>query len=96
MSLATFQEREPHVPERELWLTVIRQAFTDAFPTRVISPWTVEEAKHRATRDSQMRAARSWFDSAGRDFREVCWLAGMQPEVVEALYRKRLNQERAA
>lgn len=96
MSLATFAEREPHVPERELWLTVIRQAFTDAFPTTRISPGTKFEAEHRAERNNQMQQARSWFDSAGRDFREVCWLAGMQPEVVEALYRKRLNQERAA
>lgn len=96
MSLATFQEREPRVPERELWLAVIKTAFDDAFPTTRISPGTKFEAEHRAERNNQMQQARRWFESGSTDFREVCWLAGMQPEVVEALYRKRLNQERAA
>lgn len=57
--------------ERALWAAVVQQALTDA-----TVPSTAKGAAN------EQRKARDWFKRAGPDFRQVCTLAGLDPESV--------------
>jgi hypothetical protein len=57
---------------RAVWLAVIDRAFIDA---------KCSDTAHR-------HAARAWFDRAGRDFRHVCALAGLEPGTVVKRYKE--------
>lgn len=62
-------------PERTVYLHVILRAVLDAHAV--------------AARDRQARQeARDWFEQAGPDFRAVCHLAGLEPEIVQAAWRQ--------
>ncbi|RXF69235.1 hypothetical protein [Hansschlegelia zhihuaiae] len=67
-------ETEQSARDRALWCAVIRQALTDA--TRTIAPSEPNRAH------VEQRQARTWFTGAGKDFRDVCYLAGMDPDAV--------------
>lgn len=76
-------------PETELWRAVIAQAISDATATvrpkhgkASISP---DKAKAKQVISDAMRErdhAREWLLGDSRDFREVCNLAGLDPEAV--------------
>lgn len=57
---------------RSIWLAVIYQALEDATTT-----------KH-ATAPVERAQARAWLSSMGKDFREVCALAGVEPDQIRA------------
>lgn len=64
-------------PETRLWQAVLHRAFLDATakdPSRDEDRW--------AKRD-----AHSWITDCGRDFREVCSMAGMDADFLSAAYR---------
>lgn len=80
---------------RQLWVQVILQALEDV-------AWTVPEReprahrtryasqdwRHRERRELSLARRRAEVWVGGKDFREVCSLAGFEPEPVEALFRK--------
>ena len=68
-------------PEKQLWQSVIYRAALDA---------TYPPQKKRGKRSEAEMAridADRWFRQAGRDFREVCNLAGMDPDFVSGAYK---------
>ena len=74
---------KPHSPEQTLWLNVIRQALEDA-----IAPG---QSGHDDIALIQ-RHARAWFEGNGKDFRDVCLLAGLDPDVVREAALKRIAE----
>ena len=62
---------------RELWQQVVTLALRDALHS---DPGSLED--RRAKRD-----AIRWFEQAGRDFREVCTLAGLDPDAVHSRWK---------
>lgn len=65
-------------PERRLWQAVIYQACVDALSNKSESE---NSEKVRARREAD-----SWIRGAGRDFREVCSLAGLDPDFISEAY----------
>jgi len=64
--------------EAALWRAVVAQAVHDAAPRR--RPSRLLSAERVRARDE----ARRWLLGAGRDFRRVCDLAGLDPRAVRA------------
>lgn len=64
------------VSERSLWSAVLLRAIDDARSVGVAS----------AEQDAEQ--ARQWLSRGGTDFRHVCWLAGMDPDDVQASLRR--------
>jgi hypothetical protein len=62
-------------PERLLWQTILERAVVDAL-------WPAPARSHDSSGTSKQaqREARAWFGT--RDFRTVCYLAGMCPEYI--------------
>jgi hypothetical protein len=71
----TMQQRTK-VPEECLWTAVLTRAVQDVFTT---SDW-------QAT-----RGAIAWFKSKSKDFREVCELAGRNPDYVYSKMISKIN-----
>lgn len=64
--------------ERAMWAAVIEQAVRDASKLSWVAP-----ANERVlVRNSAAR----WLKEAGPDFREVCDMAGIDPDAVQARY----------
>lgn len=63
-------------PEQRLWQSVLLTAVQDA----------VYDGENVELQNAQ-RAAAIWLDKAGRDFREVCTLAGMDPQFIADAWR---------
>ena len=61
-------------PERRLMFAIIIAAINDALGCSPVND--------RGQRDRESETARRWFDEAGRDFREVCHLAELEPAKV--------------
>ncbi|CAJ0861976.1 hypothetical protein AMST5_01446 [freshwater sediment metagenome] len=66
--------------DKQLWAAVILQALEDA--TATIS---MADAHER-------RAAREWFKDAGKDFHEVCALAGMDHDAVRTAALQKIEE----
>lgn len=66
-------DREP-ARERQLWCAVIIHTLYEAAGRIAYA--------EKGERERVRQAAIAWFDEAGADFREVCDLAGLAPEVV--------------
>lgn len=64
-----------HVPERQLWQAVVYRAAMDA-----ICPETGDDGARNK------READRWFRRAGKDFRQVCHLAGLDPDFIHDAY----------
>ncbi len=64
-------------PEQRLWQAVLGQAVADAMMDDPQSQESVGAKK----------SARFWFDSADRNFRCVCEMAGMDPDAVSEAWR---------
>jgi hypothetical protein len=62
--------------EQDLWQAVLLQAVKDA-----VTPGAYSEADRRAHHE-----AKAWLERGGEDFREVCNLAGFDPEHVRDCY----------
>lgn len=70
----TYTDTEAPAAEQQLWQAVLLQAMSDAMGnTMPLSPPQKKVA---------IAEARSWFDHANVDFREVCAAAGFDPERV--------------
>lgn len=79
-------------PEQDLWVAVIAQQFTDA--TREI-PQDIEYKKDSLGRVRKIKSdkyvpwkndylgARAWLDNYSEDFKQVCFLAGVDPSWVK-------------
>ncbi|MHB2165730.1 hypothetical protein [Alsobacter sp. R-9] len=67
-------------PELALWCAVIRQAVSDA----------VDSVASDSVSAAARQKARVWFVRKGKDFREVCTLAGVDPDQVHAAMTKRI------
>lgn len=78
---------------RQLWCAVLAVAISDATRPRPPLPVNPTDAQQRLHRNklNQWESDRAYLGS--RDFREVCWLAGLDPEAVES--RVRRSMERA-
>ena len=71
----TIQQRTKE-PEENLWTAVLTRAAQDVFST---SDWQATQA------------AIAWFKSKSRDFREVCELAGRNPQYVYSKILPKIN-----
>lgn len=70
--------------EKMLWQSVVLKAFTDATATEPSGPEN-KRAKVDADR---------WIKHGGRDFRQVCFLAGFDPDFIQHAYTSgRVNPE---
>lgn len=70
-------------PELALWRSVISQALSDAV-TKTKLP-TLEQQR-----------AQEWFERAGKDFKEVCHLAELEPDQVRSLAMRKIAEADAA
>ena len=64
-------------PEQDLWIAVIAQNFTDGTrdlpkKTKKYVPWL-----------NDYKNARVWLESYSQDFKQVCFLAGVDPSWVK-------------
>jgi hypothetical protein len=73
-------------PDRCLWVAVISNAFTDAFAPPTSKVPFIEHDR---------ASSRAWFRIANPDFREVCFLAGLDPEAVIAAFNRRMDGHEA-
>ena len=71
----TMQQRTKE-PEENLWTAVLTRAVQDVFST---SDWLAT------------RAAIAWFKNKRKDFRDVCELAGRNPQYVYSKIRPKIN-----
>lgn len=69
-----YESELPFIPEQELFRAVLRQAIFDA-----VAPSKVTNAGDVAVCRAQ---AREWFCANTRDFRDVCALAGFDPDYI--------------
>lgn len=65
-------------PEQHLWQSVIERAFVDA-----TAPVSNDDTEARAKRQ-----AADWIRGCGKDFREVCSLAGMDADFLSDAFRE--------
>jgi len=63
-------------PEKALWQSVVYKAFLDATNTATGDAETI----------AAKRTAIEWITKAGRDFREVCSLAGMDHSFLQKAF----------
>lgn len=68
-------------PERHLWQSVVFLAVSDALP----APKTRLSAEVIRFRD----AAAAWIEAGGKDYRKVCHLAGIDPEMLRRAFIER-------
>lgn len=66
--------------DRAIWLAVIAQALDDATMIRA------------AIKPAVRAQARAWLTTMGADFREVCALAGMEPERLRVVAEQRIAE----
>lgn len=69
--------------ERQLWAAVVSQALEDAAGAVV---------SDGGNNKNNRRRARDWFIKGGKDFREVCALADMDPDWIRANALKRIEE----
>ncbi len=66
------------MPERELWQSVVFQAFMDA-------TWDEAQSDSQESINAK-RQADAWIRGCGRDFRKVCALASLDPDFLSEAY----------
>ena len=74
---AITMEQRTKEPEEQLWTAVLTRAVQDVFST---SDWLAT------------RGAIAWFKNKGKDFKDVCELAGRDPQYVYAKMISKINQ----
>ncbi len=65
-------------PEKRLWQTVVLRAVIDGLSDKKSGDTTERAAR---------READAWIRAAGSDFREVCSLAGFDPQFLRDAYQ---------
>jgi hypothetical protein len=88
--LAVLEEEKPGIPaEQMLWLAVIARIMEDATAGLTIPGATkcdVERVRNEAV---------NWFTDNSRDFRDVCILAGLDPDAVRWHALKAIKEAKA-
>ena len=85
----TIDEDRVSLPEKDLWVAVLCRAVLDACK----GPPLLNMAKHSNTAHKNQYTydrdqARHFFIKGGKHFREICEMAGRNPEYVQAKIRK--------
>ena len=85
----TINEDKVTLPEKDLWVAVLCRAVLDACkgpPKLDMSRYANHSHKNQYTYDRDQ--ARHFFLTGGKHFREVCEMAGRNPDYVQAKIRK--------
>jgi len=85
----TIDEDKVTLPEKDLWVAVLCRAVLDACkrpPKLDMSRYANHSHKNQYTYDRD--AARPFYIKGGKHFREICEMAGRNPEYVQARIRK--------
>ena len=85
----TINDGKVTLPEKDLWVAVLCRAVLDAVkgpPKLDMSRYSNASHKNQYTYDRDQ--ARSFFLTGGKHFREVCEMAGRNPDYVQARIRK--------
>ena len=85
----TINEDRVTLPEKELWVAVLCRAVLDACkgpPKLDMSRYANHSHKNQYTYDRDQ--ARHFFLKGGKHFREICEMAGRNPEYVQSRIRK--------
>ena len=81
-NLATEIIREPKIADQRLFQAIIIQAFEDCLYTLAGK----NEAYHK-------KDAHEWFINRGKDFEEICYMAGLEPDMVHTRYKWCLKEK---
>ncbi len=81
-NLATEFVREPKIPDQRLYQAVIIQAFEDCLYTL----GGKQEAYYK-------KDAHEWFLNKSSDFEEICYMAGLEPDMVHRRYKRCLEEK---
>jgi predicted DNA-binding transcriptional regulator AlpA len=79
-----------HRQDRQLWAAVIMQALDDA--AGKIEYYGGNKAAAERHKRLVRRRARDWFMHGGKDFKEVCALADMDPDWIRANALKKIEE----
>jgi len=85
----TINEGKVTLPEKDLWVAVLCRAVLDACkgpPQLDMSRYSNTSHKNQYTYDRDQ--ARHFFIKGGKHFREICEMAGRNPDYVQAKIRK--------
>ena len=85
----TIDEGKVTLPEKDLWVAVLCRAVLDACkgpPKLDMSRYANHSHKNQYTYDRDQ--ARHFFLTGGKHFREICEMAGRNPDYVQAKIRK--------
>ena len=85
----TIDEGKVTLPEKDLWVAVLCRAVLDAVkgpPLLIMSKHSNVSHKNQYTYDRDQ--ARHFFMEGGKYFREICEMAGRNPDYVQAKIRK--------
>ena len=80
-NLATEFVREPKIPDQRLYQAVIIQAFEDCLYTL----GGKQEAYYK-------KDAHEWFLNKSPDFEKICYMAGLEPDMVHRRYKRCLEE----
>ena len=81
-NLATEFVREPKIPDQRLYQAVIIQAFEDCLYTL----GGKQEAYYK-------NDAHEWFLNKSPDFEKICYMAGLEPDMVHRRYKRCLEEK---
>jgi hypothetical protein len=81
-NLATEIIREPKIADQRLFQAIIIQAFEDCLYTL----GGKNEAYHK-------KDAHEWFINRNKDFEEICYMAGLEPDMVHTRYKWCLKEK---
>ena len=81
-NLATEFVREPKIPDQRLYQAVIIQAFEDCLYTL----GGKQEAQYK-------KDAHEWFLNKSPDFEKICYMAGLEPDMVHRRYKRCLEEK---
>ena len=81
-NLATEIIREPKIADQRLFQAIIIQAFEDCLYTL----GGKNEAYHK-------KDAHEWFINKNKDFEEICYMAGLEPDMVHTRYKWGLKEK---
>ena len=85
----TISDNQVTLPEKDLWVAVLCRAVLDACkgpPQLDMSRYSNASHKNQYTYDRDQ--ARHFFLTGGKHFREICEMAGRNPDYVQAKIRK--------
>ena len=85
----TVNEDRVTLPEKDLWVAVLCRAVLDACKNPPdLNMTSKANRSHKNLYDYNRDAARSFFMQGGHHFRQICEMAGRNPDYVQARIRK--------